>query len=66
MAGRTVQTILYMLSSTLYTSNLFNWKRRLCPCINLKRFGLPSWAASVAQLVEHLHGMQDVTGSSPA
>ena len=31
-----------------------------------KRFDLPSWSASVAQLVEHLHGVQDVTHSSPA
>ena len=31
-----------------------------------QRFGLPSWAASVAQLVEYLHGMQDVAGLNPA
>ena len=32
----------------------------------LWRFGLPSWAASVAQLVECLPRTQNVAGSSPA
>ena len=32
----------------------------------LEWFGLPSWAASVAQLVERLPSMQNIAGSSPA
>ena len=35
------------------------------PLYNRYRFCLPSWAASVAQLVKHVHGMQFITGLSP-
>ena len=45
---------------------LFIREEMSLPLNNIYRFGLPSWAAVVAQLAEHLPSTQNVAGSNPA
>lgn len=57
--------LLRYTASGVHTCTCLSRERHLFLCINSYRFSLPSWAASVPQFVEHLHGMQFVIGSSP-
>ena len=52
--------------STQFRVTLSNREETPLPFHKPERFGLPSWAASVAQPVDHLHSMQDVAGLSPS
>ena len=54
------------LPSTEFRVALFARGEMPLPLFSFQRFGLPSRATSVAQLVENLHAMQYAVGARPA